>query len=52
LGRWCTTTNPVVVFSASEPFVGRPNSDEFDICALLHIANVTANGSIVPTAGS
>jgi hypothetical protein len=31
----------------SNVIISRPDSDEFDICSLLHIANVTANGSAV-----
>ncbi len=31
----------------SNLIVSRPDSDEFDICSLLHIANIKANGSIV-----
>jgi len=30
----------------SNLIVGRPDSDQFDICALLHIANIEANGLV------
>jgi hypothetical protein len=33
----------------SNLIVSRPDSDEFEICALLHIANVKTNGSITPS---
>jgi hypothetical protein len=31
----------------SNLIVGRPDSDEYDVCSLLHISNVAANGSAV-----
>ncbi len=28
--------------------ISRPDSDQFDICSLLHVSNVIANGSQAP----
>ncbi len=36
----------------SNLIVGRPDSDTYDVCTLLHIANVVANGNLTPPPGS
>ena len=37
----------MAVLLKSNLIIGQPDSDAFDICFLLHIANVVANGSAV-----
>jgi len=36
----------VAALLKSNLIVGKPDSDEFEICSLLHIANVRTNGSV------
>jgi hypothetical protein len=33
----------------SNIIISKSDSDEFEICSLLHVANVKANGSIAPS---
>lgn len=36
----------MAALAKSNLIVSKPDSDEFEICSLLHVANVKANGSI------
>jgi hypothetical protein len=37
----------MAVLLKSNVIIAQPDSDAFDICSLLHVANVAANGSAV-----